>query len=101
LFGWFCEDQGRGMEDVYAGSGPACPAMWKESVGRGPAGIAKIVHDADSKGLPFFTIHRWVFPLLEEESREMIARFWQRRGLFVSVEEGVSFLCHPVEAVNG
>jgi hypothetical protein len=95
LFGWYlCALEGN-FQNYYDFTGVACPAIWKETFDLGPRIIFDLITHATRNKLPFFSIHRWAFPLFNDENRAAIADFWCRRGLFASFREALDYLRNP------
>ena len=54
--------------------------------------VAEVSSQVDNERLPFFTVHRDAFPLLDERAKEAIAQVWARRQLFESVDQASQFI---------
>ena len=81
----------RGMlEDRYDFCQVACPVIWDGMVG--PAALLSAIRDAEEHDAPVFAVHRRIIPQLGDASREILGRFWARRGLFGSAAEAVAEL---------
>lgn len=69
------------IDDHYDFSGTNYSIIWKETAGD-EVRIATEIARTESNLRPFFALHRRSCPLLTPSSRQMIAEFWCRRGLF-------------------
>ena len=78
------------LEDRYDFSQVACPVVWDKAAL--PASVLSAIRDAEDGRAPFFAVHRGVIPKLDDVSREILARFWMRHGLFDSTAEAVADL---------
>jgi hypothetical protein len=92
LFGGFLRAQSGGIPHFYDMSGPHCPVIWPETAIHGYAAVKRVTARVEDKGLPFFTVHRYALPLLDDESKEAVAALWVRRQLFENIEDALVFV---------
>jgi len=92
LFGGYLCSQPGGIERVYDLTGRGYPVIWRRTANQGFRGVEPVVARVEAERLPFFTVHRPAFALLDVPSRESVAALWTRRHLFDSVEAGLRFL---------
>jgi Family of unknown function (DUF6492) len=92
LFGAYLCSLPGGIEEVYDLSNHACPVVWTSTAAQGFEGVEPVVARVRDERLPFFTIHRHAFPLLDQRSREAVAALWSSRHFFDSAAEGLRFL---------
>jgi hypothetical protein len=100
LFAAYLCSQPGGIERIYDLSCLECPVIWRETVMRGPGLVDSTLARIEHERLPFFTVHRDAFPLLDEKSRKTVATLWFRRRLFDSVEGGVRFLADSADTMR-
>lgn len=107
LFGGFLCSLPGGIGQFYDTSGPDYRhrVIWPEIAAKGQAGVEYVTAQVEDERLPFFTVHRHAFPLLDDKSKEAIASLWARRHLFESFERALRFVdswglcpdcCHSV-----
>jgi hypothetical protein len=68
------------LEDVYDMSADKYTIIWKEDPS--DEHVRQEIARTEKEKLPFFAIHRSALPLLKHGTRNRIADFWVRRGLF-------------------
>lgn len=73
------------IENLYSFGQVPCPVVWENSAE--PLPLLSVIREADERLAPVFALHRRAIPKLDALSREIIAQFWVRRGLFSSVGE--------------
>ena len=81
------------LNEIYEFSQPICPIVWAHTAT--VTACQNAVEAAQDTRLPFFSIHRRAMAAPAQPAREVIAKFWQQRRLFDSVESGVSFIADP------
>jgi hypothetical protein len=91
LGGFLCSQPG-GIGQFYDVSGPDCPAIWSHRAIRGQAAVEEETARVEDERLPFFTVHRLAFPLLDDGSKKAIANLWVRHHLFDNVERALRFI---------
>lgn len=82
--------QGEDMAQVYDLHEDGSPTVWPR--GASPEGVARTLGEAAEGRSPFLTVHRRAFPLFDDASRRLLARFWAERALFPSEEDANGFL---------
>jgi Family of unknown function (DUF6492) len=92
LFGGFLCSLPGGIEQFYSTPGPDCPVVWPEIAGSGQTAVQEVTERVRSERLPFFTVHRLAFPVLDDWSKNQIAALWTRRHLFESKEQALRFV---------
>lgn len=86
----------RRFEDFYDLSGGSYSIIWKYAA-HDDALIEREINRSEQQCAPFFSVHRGAIPLLSENARNVIAAFWQRRGLFSTQAEALRYLANPNE----
>jgi hypothetical protein len=94
LFGAFIT-AGHRVEELYDLSAVQYATVWEEIAARGTGEVGKLIAETEEGVLPFFAVHRRALPKLKDNDCLSIAAFWQRRGLFPSISDGVRFLRDP------
>jgi Family of unknown function (DUF6492) len=89
--GYLCWSPG-GIGEFYDMSGPACPVIWPQTAVDGQADVESVAARVEHEHLPFFTVHRKAFPLLDEGSKQVLAALWVRRHLFDDVQHALRFV---------
>jgi hypothetical protein len=92
LFGTYLCTLPGGIEEVYDLSSRACPAVWKETAVLGFENVGPVVARVGNERLPFFTVHRHAFPLLDERSGQAVAALWSQHHCVDSLEDGLRFI---------
>jgi hypothetical protein len=92
LFGGFLCSLPGGINQFYELSGPSCPIIWPQVAARGHAAVEQVAARVEDARLPFFTVHRRAFPLLDDKSKQAIATVWERRHLFDSIQQVLRFI---------
>jgi hypothetical protein len=89
LFGAHLIASGRAIDDVYELSGPKNYTVWPELT---TAGILAVLQASEADGNPMFATHRRAIATMSEESRDALAAYWLRHGLFASRSSAERFL---------
>jgi hypothetical protein len=89
LFGGFLGSSPGGIGKLYDMSGPCCPVIWPQTAVDGRAAVDRVAARVERERLPFFSVHRRAFPLLDERSKQTIAGLWVRRHLFDDLEDAL------------
>jgi hypothetical protein len=77
--------------DYYTASGMLCTVIWRE-VAPHIIQVKAALEHADKAHVPFFAIHRESFVRFDQLTRQLIAEFWARRGLFPRLGAALRFL---------
>jgi hypothetical protein len=92
LLGAYILALGRHLSEVYEFSGTKNAGIWPEST---PEECSALIAANEAECRPFFAVHRRIFPKLGDQTRQEIAAFWYRHGLFPSIEAPLRFLENP------
>lgn len=97
LYSGYILKRGWRFEDLYNFNQPESPVVW-DYKDAGALGLLKAIGLAELNGLPVFSLHRRAIADLDSIGREIVAQFWVRRRLQPSVQSGINFLTHEVQA---
>jgi hypothetical protein len=78
------------LDSWYDFSGTNYSIIWKDTAVEDV--IRREIENTERYQRPFFAVHRRAIPVLSSASQQLIAEFWQRRGLFPSIDEALHAL---------